>query len=96
VDILASEYGWAMNYIYDQLYFDEVYSLVDAIKKRRNGNYRMLLAIVQSPHTKDPQLMWKALEADAELGYEDEELDTAGFERLKLITSQNPRIAVKG
>jgi len=94
VDLLASEYGWAKDYIYDHLFFDEVYMLTEAIGRRRNGNYKMLLAIAQSPHSKDPNLLWKALESEEQLE-SNEELDSAGFERLKLTTSQNPRIIVK-
>ena len=95
MDLLASEYGWAKDYIYDHLFFDEVYMLTEAIRRRKNGHYKMLLAIVQSPHSKDPNLLWKALEADERTDIVAEELDTAGFERLKLDASKNPRIIVK-
>lgn len=95
VDILASEYGWAKGYIYNELYFDEVYLLMESAKKRKNGNYRMLLAIAQSPHSKDPNLLWKALEADDRFDYKSDTLDETGFERLKLSASKNPRIIVK-
>jgi hypothetical protein len=56
----------------------------------------MLLAIVQSPHSKEPDLLWKALEAEDTLDDRDEELDKSGMERLKLVMGQNPRIIVKG
>lgn len=84
-----------MDYIYDRLYLEEVQLMIEAIRKRKNGKYKMLLAIAQSPHSKDPQLLWKALEAEDRVTDEDAELDTTGFEKLKLITGQNPRIVVK-
>lgn len=95
VDLLASEYGWDKDYIYEKMYFDEVYMLMQTITKRRNGHYKMLLAIAQNPHNKDPKLLWNALDALDRPATAEEELDTAGFERLKLTTSQNPRIIVK-
>ena len=93
--MLASEYGWAKDYIYENMYFDEVYMLMQTISRRRNGHYKMLLAIAQSPHSKDPKLLWNALEAADRPTKANEELDVSGFERLKLATSQNPRIIVK-
>lgn len=55
----------------------------------------MLLAIIQNPHTKDPQELWKLLNSEDTPYYEQESLDKVGFELLKLKMADNPRIKIK-
>lgn len=55
VDLIASEYGWTKEYIFNNVYPREIKTFDVMITRRQFNNYRMLLAISSNPHTKDPK-----------------------------------------
>lgn len=95
MDQLASEYGWAKGEILDNVYFDELVFLLSKIKKRKLTDYRIQLMIVQNPHTKKPEDLWKLLQDDEEIPHNDNVLDEKGMEELKRIMSKGRAIQVK-
>lgn len=91
---MASEYGWAKDYILENVYIDEVYLLQSHIKRRHFEDWKMQLAIVQNPHTETPKDLWDMLNAETSVPT-DEPLDKAGFERLKTAIAGGSSIKVK-
>lgn len=83
----------------EDLYFDELFELIQSVNRRKIQNTRLELAIVQNPHIKDPQDLWKLLDQQEReldgLPPRDETFDAAGFAILKMRMKQNPRIIVK-
>lgn len=59
------------------------------------SDYKMQLAIIQNPHTKNPRQLWKEIERQLKEKEPNEEFDSVGFERLKDQLSQSPRFIVK-
>lgn len=52
--------------------------------------------IVQNPHTKNPQELWKMLERQQKAEEPKEEVfDQSGFDRLRGALDKNPRFIVK-
>lgn len=45
IDILASEYGWSINYIQD-LDMGEINDLIESINNRKSAEYRLLSYII--------------------------------------------------
>lgn len=93
VDALASEYGWTLDYIFNSLYLEEVLMLLAKIKPRKNAEYRIWAAIIQSPHSKEPGKIFSILEENDREGTEVSA--GTGVELLKLALSKNPRFVVK-
>lgn len=94
--MLASEYGWSKHDIFYDVYFDELYFLLQKIEKRKLIEYRMQLAITQNPHIKEPEKLWNVLNApDRTERARSKEFDEKGFEALKSRLSSNPRFVVK-
>lgn len=93
---MASEYGWSKQDILYDVYFDELAELVKKINKRKVNEYKMQLAIAHNPHVKNYKELWRILERqDDEQHKKSEEFDPVGFEQLKSVLSNNPRIIVK-
>lgn len=65
------------------------------IKKRKNQEYRVLLAIVQNPHTEKPSELWQLLKDEDEAAVP-ETLDKAGFEIFKAKLKGNEKFIIKG
>jgi hypothetical protein len=95
VDTLASEYGWAKSAILNDVYIDELPPLLRQISGRHIRDYKMQLAIIQNPHTKDPKHLWRILQQSEPRKPTEDVFDASGFERLKAQMSQSPRIIVK-
>lgn len=93
---MANEYGWAKRAILDDVYLDEAYHYLELIRKRNNLKYRILLRIVENPHTDKPSELWDLLRREAGTeSTKDDKLDSDGMELLKMKMSGNPRIIVK-
>lgn len=92
--MLASEYGWGLNEILETVYFDDLPPLLEMINQRKLLEHKMHLAIVQNPHVKDPKQLWKALDL-MQRKKQEEVFDASGFERLKDVMKQNPRMMIK-
>lgn len=92
---MASEYGWAKRAILDDVYIDELPYLLKEISRRHIRDYKMQLAIIQNPHTKDPKHLWRVLQQSEPRTLSEAKFDASGFERLKMEMSKNPRIIVK-
>jgi hypothetical protein len=88
-DLVISQYGWAA---YESMTLDEAIVLLPVIRNRKFSEYKMLLAITQNPHTKQPEDLWKLLDVDKE--YLEEDLDKAGMERLKLMMGQSKGVKI--
>ena len=76
------------------MYLDEVIILLNQISKRKKEEYRMLLAISQNPHVKEPKLLWDALSYKEEENDEPVDLEKE-LGKLKMAMSDNPRIMIK-
>lgn len=87
---MASEYGWAKRDIYENVYLDEAHTYLRLIRQRRNENYKTLLAITQSPHTKEPNKIWGIFDENEEK----EQSPAEGVARLKAAMRSNPRIKI--
>ena len=90
--MLASEYGWAMCDILWKVSLPEALRLQKLIKKRKSGEYRMLLGVY---HADKPEELAKILEE--EIGGEtilDAPFDPESFSQFKAIVSSNSKIAV--
>lgn len=85
----------------EDIYFDELFELLDRIRKKRVNEYMMGLAIVQNPHlekAEDRRALWDKLQAmfdDVEIEEKIEELDKTGFESFKSMIMNNSRVIVK-
>ncbi len=79
---MASEYGWSKKDILEHTYLDELVHLLDKIKARQVTEYQMQLAIIQNPHTKNPQELWRTLEQTTHKPI-DEKPDKQGMMNLK-------------
>jgi hypothetical protein len=64
------------------------------IKRRKVDEYKMQMAVIQNPHTKDPKKLWQTIDNMVPKSRPDK-LDVAGFEVLKIRLQQNPRFVVK-
>ena len=95
MDLLAHEYGWAKDYILENVYLDELKHLTDAMKKRKVEDMKMQLAIVSNPHSKEPKELWDALNREIDDRFEDVELDKQGFEAFKRTLAGSSNIVVK-
>lgn len=91
---MASEYGWGKDEILNNVYPDELFYLTDQIKKRRLGEYRMTLAIVQNPYSKHPNELVKML-SPAEIRERRDDLDVEAMENFKRNLSKGSGIRVK-
>lgn len=92
--MLASEYGWAKDDILNTVYVDDVFYLREHIKRRHFEDWKMQLAIVQNPHTKNPKDLWDMLSAETNVPA-DEKLDKEGFEAFKRALAGSQRVQVK-
>lgn len=91
--MLASEYNWAKDDILNKVYFDEVLRLQDHIRKRRLGNYRMLLQI---QHTSKPEDLASMMDKELEpVTLRSEEIDKAGLDYLKSLMSKGSGFRIK-
>jgi hypothetical protein len=79
--------------IRDRLYFDEVYYLMKHMNRRKLGEYRMQLALIQNPHTKNPKELWDQLKIDQHI--RPAELDSTGFDLLRARMQQGQGFNVK-
>lgn len=86
---MAAAYGWAKDYIWNSLYFDEAWFFVDTIKRRKNAEYATFTHIF---HTSKPQELVKVFTAEERVS---EELDVAGFETFKQVVSGSGHFIVK-
>jgi hypothetical protein len=93
--LLASEYGWAKDYIFYNVYFDELFYFQKEIKKRRMNEYQMQLAIVQNPHVEKPEILWKMLNEQDDGLPRSEALDKEGLDNLKSLLAKGSNIVVK-
>lgn len=97
VDLLASEYGGGLKPILETVYLDDLPDLIIQINKRKLMDYKMQLAIVSNPHTKNPGKLWQLL-TKLDTGNRQakkDDFDNLGFERLKGQLSKRPTILVK-
>jgi len=92
--LLASEYGWAKDYILENIYIDDVFNLQKQITRRHFEEWKMQLAIVQNPHTEKPKDLWDMLVAQTAVP-DDEPLDKVAFENFKAVVSGGKHVAVK-
>lgn len=74
---------------------DELIRLVDKINRRKIVEWQMQLAIVENPHKKDPQELWKKLNEQANGAQKANKLDSAAFEGLRFAMSKSPSFVVK-
>jgi len=91
---LASEYGWGKKDIINDIFPDELFYLMEQIKNRKLGQYRMLLAIVQNPHSKNPNILVKQLQPE-EIRNRQEEIDRNSLENLKRNLDKRSGIKLK-
>jgi len=92
---LASEYGWSLTEILEHVYFDDLFYLVTQMGKRKLDEYRIQLALISNPHTKDPNNLWRKLEPPPEIGKRPETLDKTSFDVFKTKLTQGSHIIVK-
>ncbi|UNC92707.1 hypothetical protein [Candidatus Contubernalis alkaliaceticus] len=50
---MASEYGWTKDYILYEIYIDEVFFILENIKKRKNQEFLMQIQINSFPHMEE-------------------------------------------
>lgn len=97
VDGLASAYGWSKTEILETVYLDEAWEYIKLTKRRKINEMRLLSSIYHG----DPQELNTALEEQLEemdkaiVEPEEPELDKAGFEALKSVMRNNPRMQIK-
>lgn len=92
--MLASEYGWAKNYILDEVYLDELFYLQKEIQDRRATEWIMRVRI---QHASEPDKLLDELIGMLEtppLPEKPPEFDAAGFERLRSMIASNSRSKV--
>lgn len=69
------------------MYLDELFIFTRLINARKITEYKMQLAIVTNPNTKNPKQLWEMLDrSDREndgRGYLDAEFDATSFEAFK-------------
>lgn len=92
VNDLAYAYGWAKDYILDNVYFDELHYLRLLFKQKKADEYRMLLLVF---HTKDREAMLRELDVQAGITAVQVEADPGAFDKLKFALSNNPHFVVK-
>jgi hypothetical protein len=90
---LASEYGWSKRDILENVYFDELVKLIKVIRKRKNEENKTWLALIQNPHTKKPEELWRILDSINKSPL-DEKMDKQGLERLKMAMGGSKNIKV--
>jgi hypothetical protein len=86
---LAAAYGWAKDYIWYNVYFDEAWELLNTIRRRKNVEYATLTQIF---HSSKPQDLIKMFTVEEQVS---EELDEAGFESFKQVVSGSGHFIVK-
>lgn len=62
VHALASAYGWDKKTVLEQIYPDEIEPYIKRIRKDEANKNLNLLALIQNPHTKNPQKLVKDLQ----------------------------------
>ena len=93
VDALAHEYHWSLHDILYNTYPDQLKTLLPLIEERKVKEYKMALAISQNHATKDPKLLWKAL--DTMHAPKPQVLDVASFDRLKNTLTKGSSLVIK-
>lgn len=94
---MAHEYGWAKQEIFEGVYFDELFYLIEQARVRKINDWKMQLAIISNPHVKDPKLLYRMLDHEARRQHNPETavFDANAFDRLKQRVSEGGRIIVK-
>lgn len=90
--MLASQYGWSFDEIYNHIYIEQLLALVPQIERRMLEDYKMQLAIAQNPHVKNPKELWRMLERAQD---KKPELDTSSIENLKYALGKGSRVLIK-
>lgn len=92
---MASEYGWGLTEILEHVYLDDLIKLMPVIEKRKLDEYRIQLALITNPHTKNPSELWNMLKPPPDITDRPIELDKTSFDLLKTKLSKGSRIVVK-
>ena len=97
IDLLASEYGWTKDYILKRSTFVHALDFSDRIKRRKNIDNLIQLAIVQNPWSKEPKKLFDELEkgSESESDGSGDTIDHEGFKRLKDMLRKSKNIKVK-
>lgn len=78
----------------EDTYLDELFYLTEQINRRKIGEYKILTAIAQSPHMKNPRKIWEILKSIEDKIDGDEKFDLAGFEALKFAMGKSTGVKV--
>lgn len=91
VDLFASEYGWAKDYIFDEIYPEEYFDLADQIKKRRINEYLIQIRVYHS----NPKELVELLEREIREFSIEEVYDPSEIRKLKDAMSLGRGFTVK-
>lgn len=91
IDILASEYGWKMDYIMNDIRIDEILALLDSLEKRKKGEALLSLQIEHNPYSEDPNALFRALSEDTRGSSRSESFDKEGLNKLKQTLSKKSK-----
>lgn len=70
-------------------------NLLPVIERRKLDEYRIELALITNPHTKDPKALWRMLQPPTDAIERPVSFDKTSFDILKTQLSQDSRIVVK-
>lgn len=92
VDLLASEYGWAKDYILEHVYIDELPSLIKIISRRNRYKRILDLRIAHNPHLAkdDAKVLIEELQKDPDGIYRPAKLDKVAFNMVRGQLSMSP------
>lgn len=102
--MLAKEYGWAKEEIWENVYLDEAYTYAEIIKERSKAEAKKriieLKLLLQIIHTDKPKEVLEELDSQMKAIDPTEEpkipeFDPVGFEALKNAMRNNPRMIIK-
>ena len=89
---MSSEYGWTLDYILDYIHIDELFGLIDNIRRRKASEALLSLSIVHNPHSEKPNMLFNELRSVlvGSNKYEDV-IDREGLEKLKRDLSKKSK-----
>ena len=93
--MLASEYGWSMDYILNALYFEEIQSLLPHIRKRQLSEYKLQLSMIENPHRENPGALWDVFNVEDGTYIKKQELDKDSFAKFKNAIAKSGGLVVK-